>query len=482
MSITIEATYSAEDNKLRLYASQRLDTDTYARVRALGFRWAPKQCLFVAPAWSPQREDLCVELAGEISAEQTTLVERAEAKAERLDTLASKRADQANAFHAAAKRIAARFEFGQPILIGHHSERRARKDQAAMHRHMNRSVSATNAVNYWGQRAEGVERHANYKARPDVRARRIKTLLKELRHWQRRTNHAHCCAALWQQVTELDDDEALKCAVERLSDSRLDGGSTCSTGIWSQLVEGKRQHRAVAHEMIEYWEIIAASENTIRWMKHTLNRLGYERSELGPVERFDGEITGVILQGFAREHGAHKPQASFTDEGLWQVISTAPLPAHLAEGPSLCLTIEQWRDLMESAGYSVPVRTVKTRTSAKAKAPIINPTDKDAQRLQALWNKEAKVRRPATSDQAVLCITQARYSGRSGGTYSPYKTIELDRQGQKIYRRDVSPEPVCRVRVCESGGSLYSASSVIVLTDKPGKSLPIDWVTDQARA
>ncbi|MEM1154185.1 MAG: DUF3560 domain-containing protein, partial [Pseudomonadota bacterium] len=63
MTVQIDATYSAEDNKLRLYASERLDEALYARVKAAGFRWAPKQNLFVAPAWSPEREDLCIELA-----------------------------------------------------------------------------------------------------------------------------------------------------------------------------------------------------------------------------------------------------------------------------------------------------------------------------------------------------------------------------------------------------------------------------------
>jgi len=485
MSLSIDATYSAEDNKLRLYASERLDTELYERVRKMGFRWASKQELFVAPGWSPQREDLCMELAGEISAEQSTLVERAVAKAERLDTLAAKRADQANTFHEAANRISERFAFGQPILVGHHSERRARKDQATMHRHMDRSVRASKAVGYWAARAEGVERHANYKAKPGVRARRIKTLLKDLRDQQRRINHAQRCATLWQQVAELDDDEALKSAAVRISGSMLDGGSTCPSGIWSDLVDGKQEHRAVAHEMVEFWIKAASSEFRFRWVNHILNRLSYERSELGPVERFENEITGMILQGFAREHGAHKPKANFTDEGLWQVDSAVPLPTHLAEGTSLCLAIEQWRDLMQSAGYNVPVRTAKSRSSAKAKAPIVNPTSEEAEKLQARWNAATKERLPATSERVVLSMTQARYSARSGGTYSPYGMTELDRQGEEIYRSsrlETSAEAVCRVRVCKSGGSLYSAPSLIVLTDKPGKSLPIHWVTDEAGA
>lgn len=50
------ATYSPDDNKLRLYASSRLDAETFAKVKAAGFKWAPKQELFVAPAWSSFKE------------------------------------------------------------------------------------------------------------------------------------------------------------------------------------------------------------------------------------------------------------------------------------------------------------------------------------------------------------------------------------------------------------------------------------------
>lgn len=68
------ATYSPEDNKLRLYSTTRLDRETYARVKAVGFIWAPKQDLFVAPMWTPIREDLLIELVGEIDDEDRSLV------------------------------------------------------------------------------------------------------------------------------------------------------------------------------------------------------------------------------------------------------------------------------------------------------------------------------------------------------------------------------------------------------------------------
>ncbi len=85
------ATYSPDDNKLRLYAASRLDPETYKKVHDAGFRWAPKQALFVAPAWTPGREDVLLSLAGEIEDEGSTLAERQEARAERFTGYSGKR-------------------------------------------------------------------------------------------------------------------------------------------------------------------------------------------------------------------------------------------------------------------------------------------------------------------------------------------------------------------------------------------------------
>ena len=88
------ATYSPDDNKLRLYAASRLDPETYKKVHDAGFRWAPKQALFVAPAWTPGREDVLLSLAGEIEDEDSTLAERQEARAERFTGYSGKRASE----------------------------------------------------------------------------------------------------------------------------------------------------------------------------------------------------------------------------------------------------------------------------------------------------------------------------------------------------------------------------------------------------
>jgi Domain of unknown function (DUF3560) len=145
----LSATYSPEDNKLRLYSVYRLDAETYARVKAAGFGWAPKQKLFVAPMWTPDRADLLVELCGEIGDEDTSLVERAEERAERFEDLSDKRrADSARAQNAVAA-IADNIPLGQPILVGHHSERHARKDAQRIENGMRKAVGMWETANYW---------------------------------------------------------------------------------------------------------------------------------------------------------------------------------------------------------------------------------------------------------------------------------------------------------------------------------------------
>lgn len=174
------ATYDPADDKLRLTASSRLDAELYQRVKKCGFRWAPKQELFFA-VWNPAAEDICIELAGEIEDEDTSLVERAEVRAERFEGYSERRTAEAESAHAAVDHIAQRFEGGQPILIGHHSEKRARKDAERIEQGMRKAIRLWDTSQYWESRAAGALRHAKYLERPDVRARRIKGLESDVR-------------------------------------------------------------------------------------------------------------------------------------------------------------------------------------------------------------------------------------------------------------------------------------------------------------
>lgn len=94
---TMTATYTPEDNKLRLYTMHRLDQATYAAVSAVGLRFAPKQDFFVAPAWTPEREDVLLALCGEIEDEQSTVADRAACRSERFEGYSDRRLVEAAA-------------------------------------------------------------------------------------------------------------------------------------------------------------------------------------------------------------------------------------------------------------------------------------------------------------------------------------------------------------------------------------------------
>jgi hypothetical protein len=203
-NVSYTATYSPDDNKLRLYSVSRLPKDIYEHIHAAGFRWAPKQELFVAPMWTPEREDALVELCAEIGDEDQSLTERATTRAERFETYSDKRADEAQTAREAVATIADNIPLGQPILVGHHSERHARKDAERIESGMRKAIRLWDTSTYWTARAAGALRHARYKERPDVRARRIKTIEAEHRKWVRSRDQSASWLDLWQRLATLE--------------------------------------------------------------------------------------------------------------------------------------------------------------------------------------------------------------------------------------------------------------------------------------
>lgn len=288
------ATYSPDDNKMRLYASSRLDAETYERVKSAGFKWAPKQELFVAPAWSPGREDLLIELAGEIEDEDKSLVERAEERAERFEEYSENRTKDAEAAHKAVRAIADHIPFGQPILVGHHSEKRARKDAEKIHNGMRKAVKMWDQAEYWTRRAAGSVRAAKYKELPAVRARRIKKIEADLRKVQKGKKDSEWELKAWIAVRGINDPEkqrvlALQVANRSgywsmkfpLADFPRDPPASQyegDMGIWSALDGNVISPQKACELLIPRLE--ASLQRRQRWIDHYENRLAYERAML----------------------------------------------------------------------------------------------------------------------------------------------------------------------------------------------------------
>lgn len=471
------ATYSPEDNKIRIYASSRLDAETYAQVKEAGFRWAPKQELFVAPRWTPQREDLAIELAGEIEAEEMSLAERAAIRAERLEGLADKRHAQSNAFARRADELSQAFYMGQPILVGHHSERGARKTQERMHSAMTAAVKAEKAAGYWLGRASSAEHYASRKSDPRVCANRIKTLLAELRDFQRGINRAHAALAIWEEITT---DEQIRHALGNRDSRELWSGYD----LYYKVDKGEITPADARQQCVDGATVAINGPNRRRWIEHILHRLAFERSMLGDVPRYDGELTPVIIQAFAREHGADSPKCSVLAAGRFRLESPVPLPAHVASASTLELGEGDWRDLMQACGYTVPEKKARRASDKPGTVPLINPSREQAEQLQEIWNLRMaaarKGKQGAAKPNQVRATTQAIYSANSKGDYDVFKTVEIAADGRPVrmrwqgHERVRSGEPVARIRIASLGNDMYQPDAVVVITDKLAKPLPID--------
>jgi len=284
-----DATYSPDDNKLRMTPFARLDRETYQRMRDAGFVWAPKQEIFVAPMWTPARVDLLVELCGEIADEDTTLNERAEERAERFEGYQEARMNDYHNAHDSVKRIAEHIPFGQPILIGHHSERRARKDAERIENDMRRAVKAFETAGYWQQRAAGALAHAKHKERPDVRARRIKKLESDLRQKQRSVADVRARLAAWTAVTSHAQAWSLACNSSGSETVAKREGSAFGWSAYDVLQPEDKRYAAcpamawedVRRIRLESCERYLRDDGyAARWIEHYENRLAYERAML----------------------------------------------------------------------------------------------------------------------------------------------------------------------------------------------------------
>lgn len=300
----MRATYSPEDNKIRIYPDSRLDADLYMRVKNAGYTWAPKQELFVAPAWSPAREDIALELAGDIEDEDTSLVDRAEDRAERFDQYSEHRAQDAESAERSVQAIAGGIPLGQPILVGHHSERHARRDAEKIENGMRKAIKAWETSAYWLQRASGAIAAAKYKERPDVRARRIKGLEADLRKMQKNKQEAERAARFWKGEAKRKDGSPL--ALDRESAlmftnyyehlyfsfplSKYPRNPPASQyegdmGLWSALGGADGPEYAIITPEQARDLALPCHLRTItwadRWIAHLENRLAYERAMMG---------------------------------------------------------------------------------------------------------------------------------------------------------------------------------------------------------
>jgi hypothetical protein len=77
-------------------------------------------------------------------------------KQQRYEDLARKNRKEAEQRFGTAREIGSHIPFGQPILVGHHSEKRHRADAARIDNNMRKGVEATDKASYYAEKAANV--------------------------------------------------------------------------------------------------------------------------------------------------------------------------------------------------------------------------------------------------------------------------------------------------------------------------------------
>jgi hypothetical protein len=162
------AQYNITNNRLFLWTKTpsdskgvKLEGAEYQRTRDVRMQHWPRGCFTCL--WSPQAEDLLIEMAGEIVANDEP--DNLEHRADRYSKYADKAEDQAEGANGR-------------ILSGRaHTDRQLRQAESS-------SKTGTDKALYWHQRIEGSIRAAAYKDVPEVIVRRIQGIERDMRKYQ----------------------------------------------------------------------------------------------------------------------------------------------------------------------------------------------------------------------------------------------------------------------------------------------------------
>lgn len=488
------ATYSPEDNKLRLYVG-RVPRDDYERLRAAGYVSTPKQdCDFVA-TWTPRREDLAREFipdGDDIGDEDYSPQERSADRAERFSDYRDKRADEAGT-------SADTFDAG-PSAFGHQNRQRAERQAARHDRHRTFAVSQWSKAEYWQQRTAGVISHALHRSSARVRRGRILTLEAEQRRNEAARKKYAAAHAAWSKVQTLDGADVPIVHVSTSDFIGMDRTKTTPAGRFAYALANHYSYSEHAHprnaeRKASLYSLLTDPQDPItpreaaalwlgnaktpgdpensseRWARHYELRLTYERAMLaaegGSAAEADmepggwintGNRTGSVFTnvdtGWKQIQGVNKSPVTgrVTSVKVWGK-TWSRIPDHDGKPCLVSVNIER----LPEGAYRPPTEEERAVFQAETKArkakekatkpkepPLVNPTDEDAARLQAHWNAVAKARFDKWRSEGngwgdykpteLRRMTQAEYSARSKGSYGNCETVAVCENGLRPRR------------------------------------------------
>lgn len=495
------ATYCPEDDKLRLYVG-RVPRDEYEALRREGWTSTPKQdCDFVA-VWTVDRENTALSYAGEIDDEDASPQDRAADRAERFAGYRDKRLGEAEGH-------ADRYDAG-PSAHGYQSARKAERAAARHDRIGTRAATQWSKAEYWRGRTERVISHALHLCRPDVRMRRIKKIESEKRKDEKTREELANRFRVWEQVAnDPNPDTATQAA--RLLAGRSRAGyydfehpRTGKKESLYRLTDPEGEDPISGHEAAALMLSALVDPDSDKWnetrlarhIDHCNLRLAYERQmidaaggnageiDIKPGDYFAGHVVAKTYRSNASGRITSVDVVLTRDAGrgdrygwYWKggnvcyqkAGQLARLKVDESTGdryqpatPESLAILENWQ-----------AKDKKRKAAAPKAPPLVNPTDEEAERLQAIWNA-ARKRAGYTEQREVTRLTQAEYSARSKGSHSYYETANIapgGRRPRSRYFADLEPT-ICKVRSAGHYGN------VVILTDKPQKPLPAAVFSD----
>lgn len=533
--------YCPEDDKIRLYVG-RVPRDEYERLRAAGFVSTPKQdCDFVA-VWTPDREDIAREYLDDdedIGDEDYSPEERAADKSERFEGYRDKRATEAcasaDAFESGptafghqnqrrAERQAFRHDRKRVYAVSQWSKAEywhARTASVIAHA-LHKSSASVRRGRILTLEAEQRKLLSSIQAHADEYARWQKVLTLPGAD-QPVVRAAEGFYGIDKDQTQPAPRFAYALANRCHGDSFQHPRSERTASLYSLMTD---EHDPItATEAATLWLAEAREpgdpqSRSARWAKHLELRLQYENAMLeneggmaGEAEmevggwictsKRTGSVFTDVASGWKQIHGLNRSPATKRVTS----VKVMGLVGYRDPKPGLVsVSVERlgencYRPPTDEERAAFAAATKERKAAAKANKgdtiPLVNPTNADAQRLQDLWNaKAAEIHAKAKQEgrtygqftpTEVRYVTQAVYSANSKGEHSKYETVEVCEHGHRPRRWDgnvsaKNPPIAFKVRKCwGSGGFSHQPDSVVVITDKPQKPLPLDWDTIEGK-
>ena len=212
---------------------------------------------------------------------ETELAERAERRADRYADRANKATANSEAAHAKVRRITDHIPFGQPILVGHHSQRRAERDEERIVSGMRKVVEEAKRAVELGRRSHEARVTVAHRNNPTVIMRRVERLDTAARDVARKLDDA-TAGSEWHawldaRATQLAEDVAYwRGELDRLRESGefipwgpehcRKGDAVRVLGRWYEVRRVNRKSVSVPNHMGGSWN------DTVTWDKVTGRR------------------------------------------------------------------------------------------------------------------------------------------------------------------------------------------------------------------